>query len=320
MTERYPRIRLYRVIEGEQCLGVRESISICFYMRRSNQEVAPAVLRALEVYRRAAGPQALSWYPDLGGEWQELDEKAWELHRREMLHPGGANITLREKPDSVTGYGFRYIGWNLEDLPFGEDPGAVCAVAFWLPTEYLEAHGPARVRELALELAAELPFNSGHAGLALHSTEGLVRAEHAPVRDLCFRYPGLDRPAVPELAKSLGRSINGAHWLTFLGPPVLDALGGAAGLRARLRFAGTTVQELAPERAVVTLGEWPEAGDLEKGRFLPAYRELAHVLEPWLYRAKGPLWHGFSKEDMDRWERRFLDEPHSLQQDGGGGQ
>jgi hypothetical protein len=94
--------------------------------------------------------------------------------------------------------------------------------------------------------------------------------------------------------------------LTFLGQPVLGGLGGAAALRARLHSPDTTVRELDGERAVVTLGEWPEAGDLEQGRTLPAYRELARVLEPWLYEGP-PFEKDFSPEDRRRWERRFLD-------------
>jgi hypothetical protein len=89
--------------------------------------------------------------------------------------------------------------------------------------------------------------------------------------------------------------------MNFLGQPVLGALGGAAGLRTRLHSPDTTVQELGNEQAVVTLGQWPEAGDLEQGHTLPAYRELAHVLEPWLYLDR------HSDEDLRRWERRFLD-------------
>ncbi len=77
-------------------------------------------------------------------------------------------------------------------------------------------------------------------------------------------------------------------------------------MRGRLRSPGTTVEELGAERAVVTLGEWPEAGDLAEGRTLPAYRELARVLEPWLHRRRA-LWSGFSEEELRRWERRFLD-------------
>jgi hypothetical protein len=58
-------------------------------------------------------------------------------------------------------------------------------------------------------------------------------------------------------------------------------------------------------RAVITLGKWPEAGDTEQGQMLPAYRELARVLEPWLYQGKRGL--HFSPEQERRWARRFLD-------------
>jgi hypothetical protein len=64
---------------------------------------------------------------------------------------------------------------------------------------------------------------------------------------------------------------------------------------------------LEGERAVITLGPWPEAGDTEQGQTLSAYRELARVLEPWLYQEPYPLHYDFTPEDMLRWERRFLD-------------
>ncbi|HYO70822.1 MAG TPA: type VI immunity family protein [Archangium sp.] len=83
--------------------------------------------------------------------------------------------------------------------------------------------------------------------------------------------------------------------------------GGVTALRTRLSSPGTTVQELNGDRAVVTLGPWPEAGDTEQGQLRPAYRELARVLEPWLYR-KEPGRPGLEvPETTRRWERRFLD-------------
>jgi Protein of unknown function (DUF3396) len=72
-----------------------------------------------------------------------------------------------------------------------------------------------------------------------------------------------------------------------------------------LEFLGVE-PNMEGERAVVTLGEWPEAGDTEQGRDLPLHRELARVLEPWLYQRQ-IAWNGFTLEDMRRWERRFLD-------------
>jgi hypothetical protein len=59
-------------------------------------------------------------------------------------------------------------------------------------------------------------------------------------------------------------------------------------------------------RAVVMAGPSPEAGDLQQGLVLPDYRQLAQVLEPWLYQQeRGVL--GFPPEEALRWERRFLD-------------
>ncbi|HYO55180.1 type VI immunity family protein [Archangium sp.] len=253
-------------------------------------------MRSLDMYRRAVGSHALNWYADpYTGDWDELNDKGWAYLRREMLEEPATSIRLSELP-STSGYDFIYRG-RLLDV-YGLD--ATSAVSFFLPTEYMEEHGPGRVRELALELAAALPLNSGHAGLCFNFPESVLGTLDA-ISDLSFRHPGLDIPGVHFTSLSIGTAVNGVHWLNFLGQPVLRELEGAAGLRARLRSPGTTVQELNGERVVVTLGAWPEAGDTELGHTLPAYRELARVLEPWLHLGC------FSQESLRRWERRFLD-------------
>ena len=296
MSEHYPSIRIYNCIDERRSLLIRESVSITFYMKRSHQEVVQAVLRSLEVYRLAVGPQKLGWYADpYSGDWDELDDKGWAYIRQQMLEEPATSMWLSELP-TTTGYDVIYRG-NLLDIC---ETDAVSAISFLLPTEYLEEHGPARARKLALELAAELPFNSGHAGLCFNFPEGLLGTAGA-LHDMRFRYPGLDVPEVRSTSYSIGLRVDGVHWMNFLGQPVLGALGGAAGLRTRLHSPDTTVLELGNEQAVVTLGQWPEAGDLEQGHTLPAYRELAHVLEPWLYLDR------HSDEDLRRWERRFLD-------------
>jgi hypothetical protein len=302
MSEHYPRVRINSSHgDGEKGnLCIRESVSITFYMKRSHQEVVHQVMQALEVYRRAVGPQALLWYCDqFSGEWEELDDKGWTILRRQLLEDCAAHHWLREFPGETTGYEFVYEGLPLE--AYERDPAS--GVSFFVPTEYLEEHGPGRVRELALELAAELPFDSGHVGLCFHAPT-IILGVTQRIRDLCFRYPGMD---IADLhCTSIGTRVDGVHWLNFLGQPVLGELGGTAGLRARLHSPGTTVQELDGGRALVTLGTWPEAGDMEQGHTLPAYRELARVLEPWLYMERA-CWGGFREEDMRRWERRFLD-------------
>lgn len=299
MSKHYPRVRVH----GWYGDVVREGLSLCFYMRLPHDEVKEAVWRSLEIYQRVLGPRALDSYADYEGEWQSLDEAGWAVARNELLGDRGAIVCLS---NSEKHYRFEYWGRLNHHPTFGPYPDAVRALEFWLSTEYLEEHGPGRVRELAMELAAALPFASGHAGLAFHAWLDVAGVD-TEITKWCFRHHGLDIIPLDSLSLNLGTKVRAPSWLTFLGQPVLGELGGASGLRARLRSEGTTVQEMEGERAVVTLGPWPEAGDTEQGQTLPAYRELARVLEPWLYFRKyppdfyaPPTWH-------DRWERRFLD-------------
>ena len=305
MSEHYPRIRI-RVECG--ALMIREALSINFYMRQSHVAVAPSVLRSLETYVRAlgGGPELLCGYWPETGAWLELDEARWEQTRRKLLNKHSALIELWDAAGVEKQYRFVYEGRPIDaPLPWDDEANMVCAVSFWLPTEFLEEHGPGRVRELALELAGPLPFCSGHAGLAFNC-EMDVMGTPREVHKLCFLYPGMDIPDPSLHSLDIGTRVRGPAWLTFLGQPVLGELGGAAGLRSRLSSPGTTVQEMEGERAVVTLGRWPEAGDMEQGDTLPAYRELARVLEPWLYQGKHrPGIH--IPEEARRWERRFLD-------------
>jgi hypothetical protein len=158
-----------------------------------------------------------------------------------------------------------------------------------------------------MELAALLPFCSGHVGLAFNCDLELVGIPQEVLK-WCFRYPGMNIPTLREDTYSVGTRVRTIAWLTFLGQPVLGELGGAQGVRSRLQTPGTTVQEMEGDRAVVTLGPWPEAGDTEKGQLLPAYRELARVLEPWTYFTPSSESSRLGQEEQRRWERRFLDD------------
>jgi hypothetical protein len=230
----------------------------------------------------------------------DLGAADWTLLRKELLNPRSASLQLADVSSRENRYRFIYRGKPPKGSVFADEPNAVCAVSFWLPTEYLEEHGPGHVREFAMELAAPLPFCSGHAGLAFHCEADLVGVKRE-VFELSCRYPGMDIPDPSLSSLKIGTKVRGASWLTFLGHPVLDELGGAAGLRSRLHSPDTSVQEMEGGRAVLTLGPWPKAGDTERGDVLPAYRELARVLEPWLFQAPR------ASEEVRRWERRFLD-------------
>jgi hypothetical protein len=303
VSEHYPRIR---IDAGYGHTVAREGLSFTFYMRRAHPEIVQPVMRVLETYQHAINPRSLGCYVDQEGEYQPLDDAGWALIRRKLIERRWPIIHLCDAPDSEDMYRFEYHGKDLEDRSRHDTQDATCAVSFWLPTEFLEEHGPGRVRALALELAAPLPFCSGHGGLSFNGELDLLDVPQT-VASYCWRHPGIDVPNAHHHSWKVGTRVRGPHWLTFLGQPVLGELGGAAALRSRLRSSATTVQELNGDRVMVTLGEWPEAGDADRGDTLPAFRELARVLEPYLFHEPHGLMLSFSPEETRRWERRFLD-------------
>ncbi|MET0401064.1 MAG: type VI immunity family protein [Cystobacter sp.] len=301
MSEHCPTIRI-RAQDGS--ILIRDGLSMCFYMRRHHHEVAQGVMRSLETFLRILGPEALGWYADDEGDWQELDATGW-AHLRSRMQQSSPIVMLKDDPRGASPYRLEYFGKDLGSPFFVRNPQAVCALEYWLPTEFLEEHGPARVRELALALADPLPFNSGHVSLSLNALQQFAGVSDE-LRRLRRRYAGMDVHGLEHLGLHLGTQVRGPHWLTFLGNPILGELGGAPGLASRLPSPVISVQPLDGERALVTLGEWPEAGDSMQGHALPLHRELARVLEPWLYHEPPPR-DLLSAEDTRRWERRFLD-------------
>ena len=244
MSERYPRFR-YPMEDGT--LAVSDAMEICFFMQRSHGDMAQAIVNTLATFRQAVGPEVLCWYIGAEGVPQKLDEPNWRALREELLDPRwrpACTVRIHSQLNGgADGFYVEYKGQWLDNILVAGDEDAISLISFRLPTEYLEEQGPGRIKALALSLARELPFNSGYATLAF-SVLDVLGAER-PVRSHCFRYPGMDVHAVTGLIFSLGTRVRGVYWLNFLGPPVLDSLGGASNLRSRLHPLDTSVEELS---------------------------------------------------------------------------
>jgi hypothetical protein len=306
-----PRIRV--IISdnyGPDFLAARGGIQLCFFMPHAHNILKPHIQRALDLYQDAIGRNSLGSYSDSNGDWRELDEAGWDfIHQR--LHEGHAGRAhMAGHPtvgdlENAHSFGFEYYGYAL-DIP--EEiywPNSVCAFRMDFPTEFLEAQGPERFRALALDIAEPLPFSWGQLGLGLNGSP-TASVALAQAKALSDRYLSLDVHDLHGLAMELGTHVRPPAWVNFIGPPTLQALGGVDALRTRLHSPDTTVEALGTDRAVVTLGSWPESGDTEQGQTLPAYRELARVLEPWLYLPADSEYPD-RFYDTRAWLRRFLD-------------
>ncbi len=118
MRENIPVIRL-RTDTG--ILVARDGVVLCFFMCRSHHEVAPAVWRALQVYLRAIPPQSLKWYVADDGDFSPLDDKCWEVIRKQILErPSGMEwlVELAQDPSEAGGYHFEYDGRKLDEPIF----------------------------------------------------------------------------------------------------------------------------------------------------------------------------------------------------------
>lgn len=299
MTMEPPRMQ---VIRGGRAV-TQEDVSICFYLPKSTTEVVPAISAALQIYLDAIGPLTLNHYLGDDGEWWRLDDDGWAAVRGQLHDPLRALVSLANDAPYPEKYEFGYDGKDIHARIFSRNPGPVTAIWFVLPLSWLKTHGPQRVRELALALAAPLPFSSGHVGLSVTGFLEVVRIMDEVVPQL-LPHPGVDVMNLSQTALEIGTRLRVPHWLTFIGDPALSEMGGPDFLRAQLHTPGTTVESLDASRAVVTLGPAPEGGGPDQP--LPAYHELARVLEPWAYHpASCP---GFSPaEAFHKWDRRFLD-------------
>jgi hypothetical protein len=304
MRENIPVIRLRSKYGGSVA---RDGIVLCFFMRRSHHEVAPAVWRALQTYRRATPPQSLAWYGSDDGDTLPLDDKGWAHIRWQILERTGAAacyVDLEEDASEVGGYHFEYRGRQLDDPNFSGDENWTSGVSFTFPSEYLLERGPGQLRTLALELACELPFSFGYASLAVISPHGMWYAARQELLPLLSRYLGLDLYHLEDTSRVIGTRARGAYWLTFLGQPLLGQLGGPEALHQKLPFPDVSFQPLDGDRLLITLTEWPEAIDTEKKLYLAQYRELALLLEPFFLEERTG-WFSLDKEPLRHWMRRL---------------
>ncbi|WP_163995202.1 type VI immunity family protein [Pyxidicoccus caerfyrddinensis] len=294
----YPRLRFADRFLGE---AASDALLICFYMKHSHEQIAPLILRALDIFRERIQPLTLDWYIDPDAQTHPLDGTQWESIRKEMVGPE-ENFFPRfaGTPERVGGLYVEYKGLRIPSRWPARQHDA-CSLYLRLPTEFLEARGPSQVRELAVAVANELPFNSGFVDLSF----GWVNPVEDAIDLIHKRYPGLHlNREGPQL--DMDTHVDGVHWMNFLSQPVLGKLGGIAALRERLNLPGISIQELSGDRLLISLGDAPNPGDTEAGETLPLHRALARLLEPYLYRNTRPLGR-MTPEDMRRWERRFLD-------------
>lgn len=284
-----------------------DALVIAFFLNASHTQTAESVLEAIDAFVAFAGLSGFRYSLDEEGEAEILTPAAYQALRARFLQ--GAKDTgeggIRLVGDEVHLTGMRVYHYG-QDLPRPKWPHWRNVLTFHLSrSAYLEK-GPSEVRGFARTVAQRLPFSFGYASpCVLYHQEINVAAK------LARRFPGMDILNQTAAAASLNDKVAGVYWLSFFGPTLGSALGGAQRVRAALSGVAE-VTELSDGKVELAIGEEPEVGDRNRKLELPAYRVVARFLEPYL---DIPEVVYFFEDDgitpdrqaMVDWHRRFLD-------------
>ncbi|SEK95158.1 Protein of unknown function [Roseateles sp. YR242] len=120
----------------------------------------------------------------------------------------------------------------------------------------------------------------GSAGFTLIVSPGMEQ-NSVQCLQLMKRFPGLD---FPDPVRFIGETegvrnrIKCVNWLTVLGDPLVEELGGLAALRSSLTPACTV--HLYDGGILIQAGETPRLGDTEKGDIPEEYQRVARATQP----------------------------------------
>lgn len=291
-------------VERKGFLAIRDGVLLCLFIRQPHAEIAEAVGRLHDRFLEIVGADSVRWYR-ASDDWKALDDEQ-RARLRKLLGPGSpprVRVALKggDDPSGEMIHGFDYWG---DERP-SSDNSIASFVELRFATEWVQTRGLDAFADLATELAALVPYASGYASLAFH-----VRMDVPQWVDThAFRHPGMDVHANEYTSRDIAELVRGGYWLTFVGPPGLQRLGGAAALRRALGDDISVV--VVGEGVAIRAGDELRPGDVESGDDLPLTRRVAKVLEPITLQATTVF--GFTGGDEDeeelfaRWLRRHLD-------------
>ena len=149
-------------------------------------------------------------------------------------------LLLESSPTPNTPSDTAFCLWALE-----YQTRKVGAMRLILPISLIDG-SPDPLRKLAAELVAELDFHSGHSGYAVNwdFLGRYASTSKRSMRTLARRFPGIELPHVVCALEAIPYGIKRINWLTFLGAPLVERLGGTDSLNDKLSRPDVLVEPL----------------------------------------------------------------------------
>ena len=291
---------------GQEPLA-RDNYVIAFFLPDPFPGVAEAVLAAFNLWRSVVPAAALGWRL-VGATAEEAKPIGAKTIAQcvSMLDPAKAAkreitaFSLFGPQSNTPDHRFNVVGERM--VGSGFTANLVGLIEIWIPNDFQTA---SVVADFARRLAEFLPYLSGYAAPALAFSPAVdVHAAGRAIRGLAFRHPGYDVPRNETTRFYIGKQSIGARWLTFLGPQLIEQLGGPNALANAV--PGISLKP-AGAGLMLQAGIEPEIGDVNRRVETPLLRVLARALEPVTLFGNRGLEPVFGDADaLDRWERRLL--------------
>ena len=310
----------FHIVDGRGRELTRLNGDVMVYVDAPLREFRDALLACMERFFDICPRSALGWYAT------ETMTQFKPVTSRTFAMPGtwwkdGAprkplrQLTLKGGDDhaSVPTCGVYLSSAEREDRNFRRFSNYVRFVA---PAAVV-ASKPQVWLEFATWLGNQIPFVSGHAGYVLEANPYHVRDSEAAAFPLAMRHQAVDIATMARGPWSVRRDrIKNVGWLTLIGAPLLERLGGVEELRRRAGD-GLRVVELA-HGVLLQAGERPILGDVNRGESLAALVAAYAAVQP-LHAGIEDLFAPFSlAHDTDeeaatrRWLFRFRREPDEV--------
>jgi hypothetical protein len=287
------------------CLGFMAT----FYVRRiDHPDLRERLVAAYELYRDGIGDR-LIWGADpktnrprkLAGT-NIADVRAWS----KKLGPGDDfDFSFHggvDKDDADPRVSSAFVS--------RDDPSKLSFITFGWPLSWVAERSSKAFAQQVCDLAVIVGPTHGYAGWSIttHVTDSGSCAAMGAVAAFAQRFRGLevDQPIDHSILLKKNQAIKGSNWLTILGAPWVEKLGGVAKLEAALG-PGIGVSSFG-EGIVIQAGPRPLRGDVNRGEKMEAYHRVAQVLRPIrvdrLDAFSSDYYH-FGAEQTAKWLARF---------------
>jgi hypothetical protein len=285
---------------------VRQVIRFAFFMRRPHLQLAAAAVNAIGQIIDLFPPPAFSMFSGPTGDWFEYDaaglktQVATRLVGKEQTING--NVSLAGNQGDIPDFSLDYRGFALDRPLFRQRASnlvlSIAASAFDPDVRAASLH-------LARPLVVALQCSAAYIDAALDGKQARRQA-------LAGRFRCIDISDVSAVSADLADSMPGVHWVNFLGPHLVQTLGGRAALESRLS-PNARIDALDGGALVVSLGAQPELGDVNRRPDLEDWRTLAmlaheknvlHVPKKVKYFV--PEDDATAQEAQERWHLRFI--------------